>query len=78
MLKDIISVFSVDNNNDGEVDSNYMKISLKNQVPVQQTYNSILRPLYNELKHYIYDLLKRQWIVHSATAYTGGSSEKER
>ena len=44
----------------GEADLNQIKISLMVQVLVQQTYNSISRPLRNKLKHYIEDLLSKQ------------------
>ena len=44
----------------GEADLNQIKISLKVQVLVQQTYNSISRLLRNKLKDYIEDLLNKQ------------------
>ena len=44
-----------------------MKINLKDQVPVQQNYNSIL---YSEMEYYIEDLINKQWITHSYSEYS--------
>ena len=47
-----------------------MKISLKDDHPVQLNYNSVPRHLYSELKMYIEDLLNKQWIVNSSSSYS--------
>ena len=47
-----------------------MSIKLKDSTPVQQIYNGVPKPLHNELKHYIEDLLNKQWIVHSNSEYS--------
>ena len=39
-------VFSVDDKDIGEVNSTFLEISLNDQVPAQQSYNSIPRPLH--------------------------------
>ena len=47
-----------------------MKINLKDQVPVQQNYKSILRQLYSETKYYIEGFLNKQWIIHSHSEHS--------
>ena len=42
-----------------------MKISVKDQVPVQQNYNTIPKQVYSETKYYIENLLNKQRIIHS-------------
>lgn len=39
VLKEKSLIFSEDENDTGEADSNYLKISLKDQILLQQTYN---------------------------------------
>ena len=70
MLKEEHSIFSVSENDIGDVNSHEMEINLNDSTPVQEIYNSIARPLYDELKHYIEDLLNKQWIIHSKSAYS--------
>jgi hypothetical protein len=43
---------------------------MKDQTPVQETYNSIPRLLYPEVKQYIEDLLNRGWITKSKSTYS--------
>ena len=52
-------VFSVDDKDIGEVNSTFLETSLNDQVPAQQSYNSIPRPLHEEFKYYIEDLLNK-------------------
>ena len=59
------SSFPVEDSDIGDVNSNFMKISLNDQVLGPQSDNSIPRLLYKELKYYIEDLLNRQWVVNS-------------
>ena len=47
-----------------------MKINLQDSVPVQQTYPSVPKYLYRELKNYIEDFLNKKWIVHSNSLYS--------
>ena len=55
ILKEKSAVFLVHDCDIGDVNSNFMKVSLGNQVLIQQSCNSIPRPLYKELKYYIED-----------------------
>ena len=62
MLIEESEVFPTD---DTDIDHNKMKIRLKDDIPCQATYNSLPRSLYQELKHYVEELLNRQWITIS-------------
>ena len=74
MLKEEHSIFSVSENDIGDVNSHEMEINLNDSTPVQQIYNSIARPLYDELKHYIEDLLNKQWIIQVSILFTSSGS----
>lgn len=65
MLREESTSFPVEDSDIGDVNSNFMKISLNDQVLGPQSDNSIPRLLYKELKYYIEDLLNRQWVVNS-------------
>ena len=70
LLRDESDVFSVSDDDIGDVNTHSMKINLQDSVPVQQTYHSVPKHLYRELKNYIENLLNKQWIVHSHAAYS--------
>lgn len=70
MLREEWEAFSVNEDDVGNVTALKMKISLHDRTPVQQNYNTVPKPLYNELKSYIEDLLNKQWILHSESAYS--------
>lgn len=70
VLRDESDVFSVEEDDIGDVKDSAMRIRVKDDVPVQANYNSIPRKLYKELKCYIEDLLNKGWIVHSESAYS--------
>ena len=53
LLREEISVFSVNDHDIGCVQTPQMKINLKDQVPVQENCNSIPKQLYSEMKYYI-------------------------
>ena len=63
-MREEISIFSVNDQDIGCVKTPQMKINLKNQVLVQQNYNSIPKQLYNDMKDYFEDVLNKQWIIH--------------
>ena len=50
MLREESEVFATDDTNIGNVDHNKMKVSLKDNIPCQAAYNSLPRPLYQELR----------------------------
>ena len=47
-----------------------MEINLKDNIPVQKSYQSIPRPLYSEVKAYIEDLLNQGFITKSKSSYS--------
>lgn len=63
-------VFIASDDDIGDVNTHSMKINLQNNVPVQQTYHSVSKHLYRELRNYSEDLLNKQWILHSNSAYS--------
>ncbi|KAK3737887.1 hypothetical protein QZH41_012857, partial [Actinostola sp. cb2023] len=70
MLEEEAESFSVDDNDIGEAIGLNMKIDLTDDKPVQKTYTAVPRPLYPEIKHYIEDLLNRQFIQKSKSSYS--------
>ena len=70
LMREGISFFSVNDQDIEYVKTPQMKINWKDQVPVQQNYNSISKQLYNEIKYNIEDLLNKQWIIHSHSEYS--------
>ena len=49
-MREEISVFSVNDQDIGYVKTPQMRINLKDEVPVQQNYNSVPKQLYSEMK----------------------------
>ena len=70
MLKEESSVFTVDSDDTGNVTTHKMEINLSDNIPVQQSYNTIPRALYGKVKSYIEDLLNKKWIIHSQSSYS--------
>ncbi|KAL0177456.1 hypothetical protein M9458_026350, partial [Cirrhinus mrigala] len=69
MLYEQSNAFAQGGDDIGCIPSLQMSISLKDNIPVQRTYASILKPLYKEVKEYIQDLLARGWVVKSKSPY---------
>ena len=66
-----IDVFCADENYDiGNVTDCKMKINLKDKVPVQKTYYSMPKPLHQEVKNHVEDLLNKGWITKSCSNYS--------
>ena len=70
MLREEYGVFAADYDDNGNVDTVKMKIKVKDDIPCKTTYNSIPRPVHQELKYYIEDLLSRKWITNSHSEYS--------
>ena len=70
MLKQESEVFAIDETDISNVEHNKMKIRLKDDITCQAIYNSLPRPHYQELKHYVKDLLNKQWITNSHSEYS--------
>lgn len=70
MLREECRAFSKDDDDVGTVEELVMNISLKDDSPVQRAYVSIPPPMYEEVKAYIDDLLRRKWIRPSKSSYS--------
>lgn len=70
LLRDQSDTFARGEDDDGCVPGLEMHIKLKDQTPVQRTYQSISRPLCNEGKAYLQDLLEKGWITKSESPYS--------
>lgn len=63
-------IFSANDDDIRDVYTHSMKMNQQRSVLVHQTYHSVSKHIYKELKNYIEDLLYKQWIVHSNSAYS--------
>ncbi len=70
MLREECDVFAKDDWDTGCIKNLEMKIQLKDNVPIQRTYNAIPKHLYQEVKSHIQDLLHRGWIKKSCSSYS--------
>ena len=70
MLAEEKGVFSKSDGDIGCIDKLELKLNMKDQTPVQKTYNSIPRPLYPEVKQHIEDLLNRGRVTNSKSPYS--------
>ena len=62
-------VFAKDDDDIGDAKDFVIDITT-DAVPVQRTYNAIPRPLYEDVKHHIEDMLNRGWIKKSKSAWS--------
>ncbi len=69
MLYKESSVFSKGDNDIGCFPSLQMSINLQDAIPVQKAYSAVPKPLFNEVKGYIQELLIKGWIVKSKSSY---------
>lgn len=70
MLREECYVFAKDEWDTGCIKDLELDIQLKDNVPVQRTYNAIPKHLYQEVKAHIQDLLNRGWIQKSCSLYS--------
>jgi hypothetical protein len=70
MLREECHSFSRSDNDIGCIERLKMTISLKDSEPVKRTYMSVPRPLYQEMKGYIYDLIVQGWVRKSNSSYS--------
>ena len=70
MLKEEAASFAKNDDDIGCIEDLQMDIDLSDSTPVQRNYVSIPRPLYQEVKHYIEDLLNKQFITKSRSSYS--------
>ena len=69
MLREEFEVLATDDTDIRNVDNSKMKIWLKDDISCKATYHSVLRPLYQELKH-MEHLLNKQWITNGHSEYS--------
>lgn len=69
MLREESSSFSKSESDIGCIDKLQLKISLKDSEPVVRTYMSVPKPLYEEMKDYLTDLIAQGWIERSHSSY---------
>ena len=53
----------------GFIDNLELKLSMNDETPVERQYRRIPKPLYQEVKQYLKDLISRQWVQESSSAY---------
>ena len=70
ILVDEKSVFAKSSDEIGDIPSLQLDINLTDNIPVQKSYVSVPRPLYNEVKTYVQDLLNWEFIHKSTSAYS--------
>ena len=70
MLHEERNAFAHDDPDLGCIEDLQINIPLTDDVPVNQTYMSIPRPLYAEVKEYVQDLIDRGWIKKSLSSYS--------
>ena len=70
LITEMSDVFCQDSEDIGDVQNCKMTICLKDETPVQKSYYSMLKPLHQEEKHYVEDLLKKEWITKSSSNYS--------
>lgn len=70
LLREECAAFSRDDYDVGTIPSMQLKIRLQDPTPVTRTYISVPKPLHNEVKEYLEDLLNRGWITKSKSNYS--------
>lgn len=70
MLYEESDVFAQDDSDIGCIPSLQLKIHLRDDIPVQTSYNSVPKPLYKEVKEYVQNLLDHGWIRKSNSSYS--------
>jgi len=70
MLYEESDVFAKNDSDIGCIPSLQLKIHLKDDTPVQTSYNSVPKPLYQEVKEYVQNLLDHDWIKKSTLSYS--------
>ncbi len=69
MLREESGAFARHNDDVGFIKNLKMDIKLTDEVPAAKTYNAIPRPLYDEVKNHIQDLLNKDFIRKSTSPY---------
>lgn len=70
MLLEESEAFSKSKNDIGHAKDFKLQIHLTDEIPVAEPYRRIPKQLYDEVKHYINDLLANGWIKQSYSPYS--------
>ena len=70
LLQENSAAFARDDTDLGSAPDLKMKINLSDTTPVRKTYMSLPRPLYQEVRTYLSDLISRNWIAKSNSPYS--------
>ena len=70
MLLEEIDIFCVGPDDHGDVPDLVMDINLSDNIPVVVPHRQIPRPLYEEVKNYINDLIANRWVRESRSSYS--------
>ena len=70
MSREESGAFAIDDGDIGCAEHLKLEINLREDVPVQKTYNSIPKPLYEEVKSHLQDMINRGWISNSKSPYS--------
>jgi len=70
MLYEQSTAFAKEDADIGCIPGLQLRINLRDDAPVQKSYNAIPKPLYREVKNYVQNLLDRGWIRKSTSAYS--------
>lgn len=69
LLREECHAFAYDDDDIGAIPSLKLHITLHDTTPVRKTYVTVPKPLHQEEKEYIQDLLNRGWIAPSRSPY---------
>ena len=70
MLREECEVFCQNKDDQGDVPEMQMEIKLTDEEPVVVAHRQIPRPLYDEVKNFINDLVVNNWVRESKSAYS--------
>ena len=70
VLREECEAFAFDSDDVGSIPTLKMHITLNDTHPVRKTYMSVPKPLHNEVKEYLQDLLNKGWITPSRSPYS--------
>lgn len=70
MLQEECHAFAYDDQDVGCIPTLNVHITLHDTTPVRKTYMSVPKPLHQEVKEYLQDLLNRGWISESRSPYS--------
>ncbi|KAK7907779.1 hypothetical protein WMY93_016391 [Mugilogobius chulae] len=70
LLREECHAFAYNDQDVGCIPSLNMHITLHDTTPVKKTYISVPKPLHQEVKDYLQDLLNRGWISESRSSYS--------